>query len=107
MTTEIIPMMMLQAFVPEADELYSIETAAHLARMPRHHVLVCCKRGLISPHVDSEGGRYLFDREAIRVLQRIEYLRSECGVNFNGIQIILRLTEEMEQIRRDADYFYS
>jgi DNA-binding transcriptional MerR regulator len=104
MTTEMIPTMMLQAFVPAPDELYSIEAAAHLAQIPRRHILVCCKRGMIAPHIDSQDGRYLFDREAIHLLQRIEYLRTECGVNLNGIQIILRLAAQMEQIRRDAGY---
>lgn len=90
----------LQPFVMDADVFYPIDTAAHLAQMPRHRILVCCKRGLISPHVDPEDGRYSFNATAIRILQRIEYLHTECGVNFTGIQIILSLADEVERFRR-------
>lgn len=90
----------LQLFIPEASATYPIDVAARLAHMPRHRILVCCKRGFISPRIDSDSGRYSFDAASIRVLQRIEYLHSECGVNYTGIQIILSLVDEVERTRR-------
>lgn len=85
----------VQLFTPEPDALYPLDTAAHLAGMPRHIVLVCCRRGLISPHIDPEYGGFYFDRDAIRTMQRIEYLRSVRGVNLPGIEIILQLMAEL------------
>ena len=91
----------LQRFTlnPEVD--YSIDDAAHLARVPRHLILVCCKHGLISPHIDPVDGRYLFDEAGIRTLQRIGYLHTDCGVNLTGIRIILGLMDEMERLKAE------
>lgn len=89
----------LQPFVTETATFYSIDVAASLAGMPRHRVLVCCKRHMVTPWIDRSSGRYLFDAEAIRILQRIEYLHADCGINFTGIQIILSLADELERVR--------
>jgi MerR family transcriptional regulator/heat shock protein HspR len=82
---------------------YPIDLAARLAEMPRHRVLVCCKHGFVLPIIDPEDGRYYFDAASIRVLQRIEYLHTACGVNFTGIRIILSLVEELERVRPQDD----
>ncbi len=89
----------VQVFAPEPDAFYPVEIAAHLARMPRHVVLVCCRRGLVSPRIDPDYGGLYFDQDAIRALQRIEYLRSGCGVNFAGIEIIQQMMTEIQQLR--------
>jgi hypothetical protein len=90
-----------QPFAMGSETHYPIDLAARLARMPRHRVLVCCKRGFVSPSVDTADGRYSFDAPSIRILQRIEYLYTDCGVNFTGIQIILALVDEVERFREE------
>lgn len=92
----------LQLFAPQPDALFPIDTAAQLARMPRHIVLVCCRRLLVTPHVDPNYGGFYFDQDAVRTLQRIEYLRTSCGVNFTGIEIILKLMTDVEELRAIA-----
>ena len=99
MNTDAITSSTLQLFALETDAVYPIDLAARLAHMPRHRILVCCKRRIVSPMIDPDDGRYTFDAATIRVLQRIEYLYSECGVNFTGIQIIMSLADEVERIR--------
>jgi DNA-binding transcriptional MerR regulator len=89
----------LQRFAPDPSAVYPLDLAAHLAQMPRHAVLVCCKRGLISAVVDPVYGGYSFNVATIRTLQRIGYLRTDCGVNLAGIEIILQLLNEVEQLR--------
>src|SRR4051812_12189772 len=89
----------VQVFAPEPDALIPLDTAAKMAGMPRHIVLVCCRRGLVAPHIDADYGGFYFDREAIRALQRIEYLRSACEVNFAGIEIIQQLMTEVQELR--------
>ena len=81
------------------DAFVRLTISAAVAHMPRHRLLVCCKRRIVSPMIDPDDGRYTFDAATIRVLQRIEYLYSECGVNFTGIQIIMSLADEVERIR--------
>jgi DNA-binding transcriptional MerR regulator len=96
----VIPMAAVQLFGVGARSYYPIDLAARLSQMPRHRVLVCCKRGLVTPLIDPANGSYSFDAASIRVLQRIEYLHTDCGVNFTGIQIILSLVDELERARR-------
>ena|SRR5688572_4518575 len=89
----------IQPFTPQNEVLYNLDEAAHLARLPRHFVVVCWKHGLISPQVDSTYGGLFFDCASIRSLQRIGYLHGECGVNLTGIKIILELMDEVERLR--------
>lgn len=89
----------LQRFSPDPDSVYSIDMAAHLAGLPRHDVLVCCKQGLVSPRVDPEFGGFYFDEPTLRTLRQIAYLRVDCGINFAGIRIILGLMEEVERLQ--------
>jgi DNA-binding transcriptional MerR regulator len=96
--TEIHVSALLQPYAPDPDEVYSIDIAARLTGLPRHLVLVCCKRGLVQPWTDPEYGGYFFDVEAIRTLRQIEYLHARCGVNLEGIEIILQLIDEVERL---------
>ncbi|MEY2488837.1 MAG: MerR family transcriptional regulator, heat shock protein HspR [Verrucomicrobiota bacterium] len=92
------PSFEIELFDPPADALYSIETTARLAGVPRRSVLVYCKRRLISPVIGAADRGYLFDREGIRALRRIEALRPICGDDLAGIKIILELTTALERL---------
>lgn len=89
----------VQVFAPDPDALHPLDAAAQLARMPRHLVLVCCRRGLVTPQHDPSVGGFYFDRHAIRTLQRIEYLRTSCGVNLAGAELILKLMADLAEMR--------
>lgn len=89
----------LQPFVPAPNAIVPLDTAARLARMPRHFVLVCCKRGLVIPSIDPDYGGYFFDAAAIETLQQITYLHGERGINLAGVRIILQLMDEIGRLR--------
>jgi DNA-binding transcriptional MerR regulator len=89
----------LQPFRPDPDAVYTIDTIAHLADVPRHLVLLACRHGLIVPLIEPEYGGYRFDVRAIQVLRRIHYLHQDCDINFAGIRIIMGLMEEVERLR--------
>lgn len=89
----------LQAFVPDPGAVYPIDVIAHLADVPRHLVLLCCRHRLIAPAVDPEYGGYGFDVSVVPVLKRVDYLHRECGINFTGVRIILGLMDEVETLR--------
>ena len=95
------PMRAIQLFDPPADAVYTIDTTAHLVDVPRRAILVYCKHRLLSPLISARNGAYLFDRDAIRALRRIEALRTICGDDFAGIKIILDLTAALERLRSD------
>jgi DNA-binding transcriptional MerR regulator len=91
----------IQLFEPDPGTVHTIEAIGHIAGVPRRSILIYCKHGLLSPVIDPEYGGYYFDDEAIRTLRRIEYLHNTCGINLEGIKMILHLVNEVEQMRNE------
>lgn len=89
-------------FLPNA--VYTLETAAHLAAVPRRSILIYYRHGLVSPVADLADAGYYFDSEAIRTLRRIELLRAECGFNLKGTQMVLDLMKEVERLRGELRF---
>ena len=89
----------MQVFEADPLAVYSIDTAAQLAGLPRRSILIYCKHGLVSPLADPSLWGYWFTSDAIRTLRRIEILRIHCGEDLAGIGIILELLNEVEMLR--------
>jgi MerR family transcriptional regulator, heat shock protein HspR len=94
---------------PEAAELggqsvHTIDVAARLAQVPRRLIVLYFKHGLVAPVADSTTGDWYFDDDAIRVVRRIEQLRSRCGLNLAGIKLVISLTTEVEQLRTELRF---
>jgi DNA-binding transcriptional MerR regulator len=96
----------LQVFEPEAHNVYTIELAAQLAQVPRRLIVLYYKHGLVSPVRDPAGSGWYFDDEAIRVVRRIEYLRSACGLNLAGIKLVMNLMDEVERLRSELRFHH-
>ncbi|MBV8176255.1 MAG: MerR family transcriptional regulator [Verrucomicrobia bacterium] len=94
----------LQLFEPDARTVYTIEMVAQLAQVPRRLIVLYCKHGLVSPVRDPASSGWCFDEEAIRIVRRIEYLRSTCNVKLAGIKLILELTQEVERLRQELRF---
>lgn len=94
----------LELFEPGTEAVYPIDVAARLARVPRHSILVYCRYGMVTPAVDPESSGFYFDNEAIRVLRRIEYLRSIHGINLAGTRIILDLIKQVESLQTELRF---
>jgi MerR family transcriptional regulator, heat shock protein HspR len=97
------------ASVPEAVELgehsvHTIDVAARLAQVPRRLIVLYFKHGLVAPVDNSAAGDWYFDDEAIRVVRRIEQLRSACGLNLAGIKLVIALTAEVERLRTELRF---
>jgi DNA-binding transcriptional MerR regulator len=91
----------IQLFEPPEDAIYTIEATSRLVNVSRRRILVYCKHDLVSPANGTADHGYYFDRDAIRVLRRIETLRTVCDKDFAGIKIILDLMAALERLRRD------
>lgn len=98
------PLRAVQRFEPRPDAVYTLETAARLAHVTRRTILVYSRHGLISPAMDPREAGYYFGNEAIRALQRIEYLRNDCGINLRGTRIILELMDEVERLQNELRF---
>lgn len=94
---------MLQLFEPNPQAVYTIEETARIAQVPRHRIAIYYKHGLVSPTVDPDAG-WFFNDEAIRVLRRIEYLRTACGLNVTGIKLVLELMREVEILSEEVRF---
>jgi DNA-binding transcriptional MerR regulator len=98
------PARAVQLFEPDPNAVYTIEATEHMAHMPRRLIAIYCKHGLVSPVVDPDCGGYYFNDEAIRILRRIDYLRTVCGINLVGIKMILHLMNDVEHLRAEARF---
>jgi MerR family transcriptional regulator/heat shock protein HspR len=76
-----------------ADEpVYVISVAAKLAALPSWTLRVLDKQGIVSPKRTEKDRRLYSDRDIAR-LARVRYLTEECGVNINGVKVILEMEE--------------
>jgi DNA-binding transcriptional MerR regulator len=98
------PTTTLQLFEPDARAVYTLEQAARLTQLPRRQIAVFFKHGLVSPVMDPACGGWYFNDEAIRILRRIDYLRTACGLNLVGIKLMMDLAREVEQLREELNF---
>ena len=98
------PVTALQLFEPDARTVYTLDAVASLTQVPRRLIIVYCKHGLVSPVMDPACSGWYFNDEAIRILRRIEYLRTTCGLNIAGIKLIMDLAREVELLREELNF---
>ena len=96
----------LQVLEPGGQTVYTIDVAAQLAQVPRRLIVLYYKHGLVSPVKDPAGSGWYFDDEAIRIVRRIEYFRSVCGMNLAGIKLVMALTDEVERLRAELRFHH-
>lgn len=96
----------LQPVEHSAYATYTIEAIANLAQIPRRLIVLYYKHGLVAPASESPDGGWYFDDQAIHVVRRIQHLRTECGVNLEGIKLIMSLTKEVERLREEVRFFH-
>ncbi|MDX1631594.1 MAG: MerR family transcriptional regulator [Thermoanaerobaculia bacterium] len=60
------------------------------------------REGLIKP-TRSAGNTRLYDEETIERIDRILFLTRELGVNLAGVEVILNLREQMDQMQEELD----
>ena len=89
----------LQLFESDANPVYALAEVERLTRVPQRKILWYCKQGLVAPVEDSERHGVYFDGIAIQALRRIEYLRSDFGINLGGIKLIFDLVHEVERLQ--------
>jgi len=98
------PVTTLQLFEPDARAVYTLEQVSRLTQLPRRLIAVYFKHGLVSPLMDPACGGWYFNDEAIRILRRIDYLRTACGLNLVGIKLMLDLAGEVERLREELNF---
>ena len=86
----------------ENQPVYMIGVAAELCHIHPQTLRQYERLGLVVPSRAGAKNR-LYSEADIRRVQRIQRLTQELGVNLAGVEVILRLVDEMEEARRDME----
>ncbi len=88
--------------VHDDEPMYVISVAARLVNMHPQTLRYYERHGLIRP-TRSRGRIRLYSQRDIERLLKISRLIDDLGVNLAGVEVILRLTESLEQARRELE----
>lgn len=94
----------LVPFDPDSQRQYTLEMVARLTQVSRHRVAVYCRHGFITPIADPEQQGWSFDAGAVRTIRQLEQFRQLCGVNLIGARLMLHMTHEIEELRRELRF---
>ena len=87
---------------PARMALYELETAARLSRLPPARVRRYIRVGLIRPS-RVEGRTVFFSEVELARLRTIRRLGEDLGLNAAGVEVALRLVDEIRTLRRALD----
>ncbi|MCC6382793.1 MAG: helix-turn-helix transcriptional regulator [Dehalococcoidia bacterium] len=95
--------------LPEDEPCYVISIAARLVGMHQQTLRYYERAGLVTPR-RTEGNIRMYSNQDIQRIRQAQRLIDELGVNLAGVDIILRMGEqlrvlqdELERIRRELD----
>ncbi len=88
--------------VHQDEPMYVISVAARLVNMHPQTLRYYERAGLINP-TRSRGRIRLYSQRDIDRLRKIARLTDELGVNLAGVEVILRLTERLEQVQGELE----
>ncbi|HEV7162358.1 MAG TPA: helix-turn-helix transcriptional regulator [Solirubrobacteraceae bacterium] len=77
--------------------VFMISVAAELANLHPQTLRMYEARGLIEPKRSSKGTR-LYSQDDVEKLRRIQEMTAELGLNLAGVERVLRLEEELEDM---------
>ena len=77
--------------------VFMISVAARLANMHPQTLRVYEARGLIEPQRSPKGTR-LYSQEDVEKLKRIQEMTAELGLNLAGVERVLRLEQEIDEM---------
>jgi DNA-binding transcriptional MerR regulator len=84
---------------PARTAVYELETAARLSRLPPAHVRRYVRVGLIRPS-RVEGRTVFFSDAELARLRTIRRLGEDLGLNAAGVEVALRLIDEIRTLRK-------
>ncbi|MBX6771047.1 MAG: MerR family transcriptional regulator [Chloroflexi bacterium] len=77
---------------------WRLEMVAEMVRLPPHRIRAYVRRGLIRP-TRFAGRTMLFGEAEISQLRRIRRLQEDLGINLAGLEVVLRLLDEIAALR--------
>ncbi|MEB3328357.1 MAG: helix-turn-helix transcriptional regulator [Candidatus Sericytochromatia bacterium] len=89
---------MTDQYHPNDRPLYIISVAADLVNMHPQTLRLYERRGLVAPK--RQGKNRLYSQHDIERLQYIQQLTQELGINLAGVEKIIRLQNELEDLKK-------
>ena len=87
---------------PNERPLYIISVAAELVNMHPQTLRLYERRGLVAPK--RQGKNRLYSQADIERLMYIQRLTQELGINLAGVEKIIRLQNELEEIKQAKEH---
>jgi MerR family transcriptional regulator/heat shock protein HspR len=84
---------------------YVISVAARMLEIHTHTLRYYEKVGIIEPH-RSQGNIRLYSDRDIALLKRVKSLVDEMGVNLPGVEVILRMVQQMGDLQNQLEEAY-
>jgi MerR family transcriptional regulator/heat shock protein HspR len=81
---------------------YVISVAARMLDMQTHTLRYYEKVGIITPH-RSRGNIRLYSDRDIALLHKVRSLVDDMGVNLPGVEVILRMMDNLVRIQQELD----
>jgi len=81
---------------------YVISVAASMVGIEAHTLRYYERLGLIQPE-RSSGNIRLYSEEDVNRLRYIKTLMSDCGVNLAGVEVALRLMQQMREMQQQLE----
>jgi MerR family transcriptional regulator/heat shock protein HspR len=82
----------------QAAEFVRLDVAASLVHLPPARIRLYVRQGIVRPS-RSEGRAILFGEAELARLRKIRRLTEDLGLNTAGVEIVLRLLEDMDRLR--------
>jgi len=82
--------------------VFMISVAAELAHMHPQTLRIYEARGLINPKRSPKNTR-LYSQRDVQLLQRIQRMTSEEGLNLAGVETVLALEQRVEKLRGELE----
>jgi MerR family transcriptional regulator/heat shock protein HspR len=82
----------------EQAQYWRLELAAELVRLSPGRIRWYVRRGLVRP-IRTEGRTVLFSEAELARLRKIRRLTDDLGLNTAGVEVVLRLLDELEALR--------
>jgi MerR family transcriptional regulator/heat shock protein HspR len=86
----------------DKDPVYPIGVAARLCSVHPQTLRAYERMGLVVPARHNEKNRMYSEADVLRVRQ-IQRLTQELGVNLAGVEVIMRLLDQMEEMKADLE----
>jgi MerR family transcriptional regulator/heat shock protein HspR len=79
---------------------YRVEAAATLTGLSSETILYCVEEGVVRPAMADPGGALMGEVELAR-LRKVRRLTQDLGINMEGVEVVLRLLDEIEALRAE------